>query len=195
MKFLLILIPLLWISGCSFQTLPTKEYTLNPSQKQSTYPAINKSMKLASPITPSSLASKSIHYQTSSNDLGSYLYSKWSDTPSAMVENTLLLQLQQSNLLTSIAPSYSSAQTDYLLESSLHAFHHRIDQQNNKGLIDISYRLIENQTKKIVATKRFTIESDAMSKDAIGGVQALNESLKHLNEEVILWLNLVLSTH
>lgn len=178
-------------SGCSFQTQSIKTFTVLSTISGSTFDSkIDKTLKIASPISPSSLSTKAIHYIRESNQAGNYLYSTWSDTPSSMIENTLFDQLQHNNLFKSIAPSVSLANSDYLLESNLLHFEHTIKNDGNSvGIIDITYRLIDNNTKKMIGTKRFIAVTPATSADAYGGVKALNQSLDLINADVATWLH------
>lgn len=192
MKSLLLILIFLLMSGCGFQSPAITEYSLltAPTKAVSPYQSIHKNIKIATPSAPSSLASKSIHYITSAHESGNYLYSKWSDTPSTMIENSLFQSLQESHLFTTVSPSFSLAQSDYLLESNLLLFHHHINENGtSSGVIDISFRLIDLESKKVLSTKHFTLSNPAQSKDAKGGTLALHKSLEEINIQVVEWLN------
>lgn len=196
MKNLLLISILILFSGCGFQTPSITQYSLSiaPNTPIPTYATLQKSVKIAAPSAPSSLATKSIHYTTSTHEVGDYLYSAWSDTPSSMIENALFQSLQASHLFTTITPSFSLAQTDYLLESNLLQFHHHINEDGSSvGIINISYRLIDLSTKKVVSTKHFLVTNPASSKNAKGGTEALTKSLEEVNTQVIGWLNATLN--
>jgi cholesterol transport system auxiliary component len=197
MKKILPLIILALFSGCSIHTPAITEYSLFSAEPSGITPfstSLPKSIKLNAPITLSSLATKSIHYSTSTQESGNYLYSAWSDTPSSMIENTLFLALQHSNLFATVTPSASWAKTDYILESNLAIFQHTIKEDgSSEGIIDITYRLIDLESKKVIATKHFCTTQPSVSNNAKGGVEALKKNIDKVNRQVIEWLSLTLN--
>jgi cholesterol transport system auxiliary component len=196
MKKFLPFITLALFAGCSIHAPAISEYSLITTEifKKSSSITTPKSIRLNAPVTLSSLATKSIHYTSSSQESGSYLYSAWSDTPSSMIENSLFLTLQQSNLFSIVAPSASWAKTDYLLESNVAMFQHRINPDGSSdGVIDTTYRLVDTTTKKVVASKHFFLTQSSESNDAKGGVVALQKALQALNIQTLEWLQASLS--
>ncbi|MDO9207536.1 MAG: ABC-type transport auxiliary lipoprotein family protein [Sulfuricurvum sp.] len=192
MKIFLSLFTLFILSGCTTHTPNITEYsltTVHPSSADIPTVSSPKTLQLATTKTLPSLNSKSIFYLKTNQEIGSYLYSRWIDTPSSMIENAFTAVLQKSALFSAVIPASSHANGDYLLESNLHAFYHRIhDNQTSDGVIDITYRLINTKSKATVATKRFTLIHPSQTNNAKGGVDALNNALNSLNSQVVQWL-------
>jgi cholesterol transport system auxiliary component len=184
-------VALLILTGCSASTPPIREYTLLSSQKleHQKKPQSSKTLTVASGKSLPSLSTKNIIYVYENGETSPYLYSRWSDTPSALIQRALLASLHEEALFTALSPTGSSAQTDWILESDLNAFYHRFSKNRSEGDIDITYRLIDARTKRPLATKRFTITSAAPSMDAQGGVEALKHSTIELTAQSIAWLN------
>ncbi|HEX5670845.1 MAG TPA: ABC-type transport auxiliary lipoprotein family protein, partial [Sulfuricurvum sp.] len=125
--------------------------------------------------------------------VGAYLYSQWNDTPSAMIDRYISTSLDESQLFSSLIPKTSTLQSDLLLESSLSSFYHRIhENKTSDGYLDITYFLVDQKTKKMVAHKRFVITVPSQSLDAHGGITALNEATHELSNQCIEWLNLTM---
>lgn len=192
MKTFLSLFALFILSGCTTHTPNITEYSLSTVHPSSAYsPTVSspKTLQLATTKTLPSLNSKSIFYLKTNQEIGNYLYSRWIDSPSAMIENRFTAELQKSALFSAVIPASSHAKGDYLLESNLHAFYHRIyDDQTSDGVIDITYRLIDTKSKTTVATQHFTLVHPSQTNNAKGGVDALNNALNALNSQVIQWL-------
>jgi cholesterol transport system auxiliary component len=192
MKIFLSLFALFIWSGCTTHTPNITEYSLNTVHPSSAYnPTVSspKTLQLATTKTLPSLNSKSIFYLKARQEIGTYLYSRWIDTPSAMIENMFTAELQKSALFSTVIPASSHANGDYLLESNLHAFYHRIhDDQTSDGIIDITYRFIDTKSKTTVATQRFTLIHPSQTNNAKGGIDALNNALNSLNTQVVQWL-------
>jgi len=191
-KFLLLLI-LLLLTGCTTHTAPSTYYTLSSKAPRESPTHISKSIKIGMPNSTTQYMTDSMRYTKSNGESGAYLYSAWSNPPVAMIGETLFSTLERSTLFDVVIPYSSLGQTDYLLESTLISFQHTIiDTDTSNGLIDISMRIIDLKTKKIVPTKRFTITTPSRSNDASGGVVALDQGLETLSTQICEWLETAL---
>lgn len=182
-------------TGCSVVRPATSEYTILPAyaSENKVTPAIKATLKLAATRSIPSLACTQFYYLKDATRIDAYLYSRWSDSPAGMIDRALYSSMQNQQLFESLIPAASSAATDLLLESNLDAFYHRFtDNIKSEGFIDITYRLIDPKTKKIIASKRFIIREPSVSPDAKGGVEALNNATRSLCSQCIAWLNLTL---
>lgn len=181
-------------AGCSALRPSVHEYTILPSytpHATTTLP-INTTLKVLSTRSIPSLASTQLYYLKDASHIDAYLYSKWSDSPSSMIDRSLTSSLQNRQLFATLIPATSNATADVLLESDLSAFYHRFnDDSKSEGLIDVTYRLIDSKTKKMIASKRFVILEPALSADAKGGVDALTKAVQHLSENTTDWLEAV----
>ncbi|MDO9303826.1 MAG: ABC-type transport auxiliary lipoprotein family protein [Sulfuricurvum sp.] len=182
------------VTGCSSLRPSLHEYTILPSyvpHVATTLP-INAALKLSSTRSIPSLTSTQFYYLKESSRIDAYLYSRWSDSPSSMIDRAVYSALQDQQLFTTLIPATSSATADLLLESDLRAFYHRFsDNSKSEGFIDITYRLIDPKTKKMIAAKRFIITEPALSEDAQGGVNALTKATHQLSENTTDWLETV----
>lgn len=180
--------------GCSASTPTINEYTLFSSQisQPKSPPISSKTLSVALSKSIGSLLGKNIIYLYENGQTGPYLYSRWSDTPAALIQRSLLASLNEKALFASLSPATSLAQTDWVLESNLDAFYHRFYDDKSEGYIDITYRLVDTRTKQLMASKRFTVSSPAASMDAKGGVEALKIATGELNRQCIDWLTKLL---
>jgi cholesterol transport system auxiliary component len=184
------------LTGCSAIRPSTHEYTILPSYTSMSEVANNSikaTLKLSSTRSIASLSSTQFYYLKEASHIDAYLYSKWSDTPSSMIDRCVYSSLQNEHLFESLIPSTSNATADLILESDLNAFYHRFhNDASSEGLIDITYRLIDPKTKKIIASKRFILTEPSPSADAKGGVIALNNATQALSRQCLSWLTLAL---
>ena len=196
MKHIALLITILSLfTGCSAIRPATFEYTILPSYipTGTVGESINGTLKLSSTRSIASLASTQFYYLKESSSINAYLYSKWSDTPSSMIDRMLTSSLQNQHLFDTLVPSTSSASADLILESDLNAFYHRFhNDANSEGLIDITYRLIDPKTKTTLSSKRFIITEPSPSEDAKGGAIALQNATYTLSSQCLSWLTLVI---
>jgi cholesterol transport system auxiliary component len=196
MKQLTVLITfLLLFTGCSVIRPATHEYTILPSYMPTDEGtnSINGTLKLSSTRSIASLSSTQFYYLKEASHIDAYLYSRWSDTPSSMIDRSLYSAMQNEHIFETLIPSTSSATADLVLESDLNAFYHRFQKDStSEGLIDITYRLINPKTKTTISSKRFIITEPSPSEDAQGGVIALNNATHNLSHQCISWLTLAL---
>lgn len=178
------------LSGCSHSTPVIDEYTLLPIQRTlpKASPLSIKTLSVASSQPIGSLRGKNLVYVQENGLSGVYLYSRWSDTPSAMMQRSLLALLNKEALFSSISPNTTFAQTDWALESDMDAFYHRLFKNRSEGYIDITYRLVDVRSKQLLASKRFNVSYPAASMDAKGGVAALKNATDDINRQCIDWL-------
>lgn len=194
MRYATILIPiaLLFLGGCSSTTTPPiKEYTIYPSSGDSSIskPIWSKTLRVMSPKALPSLSGRELLYLRENGEIGNYLYTRWSDAPSTLIERSLLHTLHEKKLFATLLNSTSSAQADVVLESDLSAFYHRFEgEQESYGVIDITYRLIDAKTKFPIASKRFFITKIAASPNAQGGVKALDDATRELTRQCTQWI-------
>lgn len=182
-------------TGCSVIRPAIHEYTILPSYTpmDNINPSVNGTLKLSSTRCIASLSSTQFYYLKETSHIDAYLYSKWADTPSSMIDRALTSSLQNQHLFETLIPSTSSASADLTLESDLNAFYHRFhNDASSEGLIDITYRLINPKTKTTIASKRFIITEPSPSEDAKGGVIALNNATHNLSLQCLSWLTLIL---
>jgi cholesterol transport system auxiliary component len=191
LHYLLPILTGLLLLGCSTTAPSVNVYTLysHETVEPKNIPLSSKSLSVASSKSLSSLSGKNLLYLYENGEIGSYLYSRWSDTPATLIQRSFLKSLYDKALFNSVSPTSSLSQSSWLLESDLNAFYHRFLKGSSEGYIDITYRLIDTKTKQTIATKRFVITSPAQTMDAVGGVEALKNSTHKLNHQSIEWLH------
>lgn len=185
-----------FLTGCTTITPAVTAYTLTPpcsSSSRSLIPQSSLSLKLAGTQTAPSLSAKALLYLTDHQEVGTYLYSRWNDTPSMMIDRVLLAALDDANLFSILLPKTSTSHTDLLLESTLSSFYHRIhDDKTSDAYIDITYALIDSKSRKTLASQRFIITSPAASMDAPSAVAALTNATHTLSQQCTAWIHATL---
>ena len=190
-KLILILI-LLWFSGCSSKQAALKVYTLDTPTvaKVSNSKFKYKTIKVSFPQTLKEKISNKMSYSYSMSDQGSYLNSQWSNNIGKLLQGTIILALEQSRFFKGVLPYESTAGEDYRLESSIFAFSHQVRGEQSHALVSILFSLIDTDTGKLVKTKRFSYKVATKTVDAKGYVEATNEAVNRLVNDMLRWLQL-----
>lgn len=182
------------ISGCSTTAPAVHEYTIYPetrlqSPQQSEAVTVTTRLRIASGKAIPSLQTKNLIYLRPNFESGNYLYTRWSDIPTQMIERSLISTLQKEKIFSAVFSANSASSADWTLESDLNGFYHRFQSQTvSEGVIDITLRLLDTKSKSLIATKRFVITKEAPSNDAQGGIQALSEATRIFNAEAAQWI-------
>lgn len=195
-RILLLSLLIVFFAGCTTITSPVTAYTLiapSSSTSRPLTPQSSLSLKLTGTQAAPSLSTKSLLYLTDHQEVGAYLYSRWNDTPSMMIDRVLLATLDNTQLFSILVPKTSISHTDLLLESTLSSFYHRIhEDKTSDAYIDIIYALVDSKTKKTLASQRFIITSPAASMDASAGVAALTNATHALSQQCTDWINVTM---
>jgi len=119
-----------------------------------------------------------------------YAYSRWSDSPTAMLLLVFQDALEKSGRFKAVVSYSSQSQSDLLLESTLIDFSHRInDDGTSDGIFRIRFYLVDNKTKRVIASREFVSSVSASQQNAQGAVAALNKAAAVVTQDLINWLN------
>jgi cholesterol transport system auxiliary component len=175
----------------SIDTYTIKNQTFSTLEiKTQNFP--DKILKIAKPISTKNIQSNRILYSKNKYDRDAYAYGRWSDTPNIMLQNNFIYSIGQNHIFKAVLLNSSNAKTDYILESYLYDFYHDFLIPNrSKAVIRLGVHLIEKESKKVVASKLFSLSKQAKSENIQGGVEALNSVTNELTQELINWLKKV----
>jgi len=189
----LVIILLTLVTGCATtKSLSVQHYTLELSQtgvKALVKRNSEKSLTIDTPKSIAAIKSRKILYQDKDHTLNAYAFSEWSDTPNRMFASLLLSALIDSTIFKVVLPVDSRADSDYVLESTLHTFRQQINSQTSaNALVKITFYLLKKDTTTVISSRVFVSKIDAQSVDAIGGVKSFNTAVNEISDELIEWL-------
>ncbi len=190
LKKLALIAILLWFSGCSSKQAPIKVYTLKtPGVTEISNSRFkSKTIKVSFPQTLKEKISNKMRYSYSMSDQGNYLNSQWSNNIGKLLQGTIILALDQSRLFKGVLPYASTAGEDYRLESNIFDFSHQVRGEHSYALVSIQFSLINTDTGNLLRTKRFSYKVATKTIDAKGYVEATNEAVDRLVNDMLRWL-------
>lgn len=186
MKKLLLILSLFLFTGCISLTkdLPAyNTYTLNVEKVETSNKTISKSIKIYEPRAINSLNSTKIVYKKD-NLQEVYALSKWSDTPSLMLEKQIITALGKAKYFSQISTSKQGFKTNYSLKSELISFNQKFVEQ--KAFVEFS--ILVYFIKKDITYKTFSYEKEVNTLDALGAVKGLNEVTNLFIRDLNIWL-------
>lgn len=191
-----------WLTSCSVITpivTPAIDvYSISPEIKQSETSADMTAMKFPSAVilalssirSPQEFMTTGIIYRDADYGFNSYAYSRWSDSPSKLLEYYLQQSLAKSQYVLAIIPSSSRSEHDLLLEATLVDFSHHLVTRSpsSTAVVSIIFYLINPEGRILLATKQFTEEVILEQDNAKGATRAINQASKIVADGVQAWL-------
>lgn len=195
-NLLLLALLLIGVSGCAGEKLPPiSTYTLAPAldtlQLSNNRKAKPASILMLARISSSPVFNgREIIYSDSQYGQNSYAYSRWSDSPTTMLLLIFQEAFENSGRYLAVVPYSSQSKSDFLLESTLLDFSHRINYDGtSNGFIRMRFTLIDNDTNRVIASRDFVSSVPvASAMNAGGAVAALNKAATIVTQQLIDWL-------
>lgn len=113
-----------------------------------------------------------------------YLESRWAAQPGQLVELAVKRSMKTSE--TAVASSGCRLRVD--LDEFVQVFD---GEGRSRGIVEARAALLAPRTDQLIATRGFAVAQPAPTPDAVGGVQALRESVLELNRELLDWLEAI----
>jgi ABC-type uncharacterized transport system auxiliary subunit len=193
-KILLSSIFLLILNACSTTYPSITQYRIESRQKSDlnlSQSCKKASLSVAQVFVPSSLMSKKMKYVVGKYQEFAYNESEWAESPNRAITDEIVQKLESEAIFTSVESYKSFSRSDYTLESRVDAFSQYFSKDEKSSFVKVAmtFSLIENKTAKIVATKHIEKTRKTQSSDAVGGVDALNETLSDVLAQMSEWIS------
>ena len=130
--------------------------------------------------TPEALQDGRIRYRAGSNEVGAYEYHRWTERPSAMVQDLLLQALRASGKWRRVLEASSTAESDYLVRGRLREFA-EIDDPGIQTRVSLRLELVDFKTGAVIWDREY-------NRDAPVDGKTMNEvvlSMEHNLQQVI----------
>ncbi len=112
--------------------------------------------------------------------------SAWADTLPNVVQLKLVETLQNTNRLRGVGLPGDGLLIDYQLQSEIRAFELRLG-SGNRGVVEISARIVNDRNGRTVATKVFRAATPAGATSVDKAVEAMNRSADRVFAEIAAW--------
>ncbi len=186
-----ILTGILLLGGCSMKSSEMKTYGLNPDLNFSKLPHAtyrDKSVKIAYPTNIKGKSSSSIYFSYSKIDEGKYQNAIWTSSNGQLLISSIIRSLEKGGVFKTVIDYTSLGNTDYLLESEVYDFYHKVRKGVSVSVLSIRFDLIDTDYNHLVKSKRFTYEVPTQTVDALGYVKATNIAMDKMSFDLVKWL-------
>jgi len=188
---IVILTGILLMSGCATKSSEMKTYGINPDLNFSKLPHSvyrDKSIKIAYPTNIKGKSSSSIYFSYSKIDEGKYQNAIWTSSNGQLLINSIIRSLEKGAVFKTVIDYTSLGNTDYLLESEVYDFYHKVRKGVSLSVLSIRFDLIDTDYNRLVKSKRFTYEVPTQTVNALGYVKATNIAFDKMSLDLVRWL-------
>lgn len=142
-------------------------------------------MVVAEPTTVQTLDSDRVIVRDSSGALSFVGGAQWADRIPALVQARLIQTFENASRVGSVSGPGQRIQPDVQLNTDIRSFN--IDAASGMAVVEITARIVGDQTGKIQRARLFSARVPAGSVDGPGATQALNRALSQVLIEIVRW--------
>jgi len=126
--------------------------------------------------TPEALQDGRIRYRVGSNEVGAYEYHRWTERPSAMVQDLLLQALRASGRCRQVLEASSTAEGDYRVRGRLREFA-EIDDPGIQTRVSLRLELVDRKTGAVIWDRDYNRDAPVDGKTMNAVVLSMEQNL------------------
>ena len=190
---LLTIILLSSLGGCISlidEPAPITVYSLRSSVTDNNpWPTATWSLTIIRPTTNAFLDSNRIAVRPKSNVMQVYKGVSWSDTLPDLLQSHLVEAFENSGKIKSVSRQSSGVPADVALLLDVRQFEavYLEGQTKPNVIIQIQAKVLEYPSNRVIASKTFSADVPAASKEIADVVRAFEQGLNNNNQEIIAW--------
>lgn len=145
-------------------------------------------LRIISPETSDMLAANALLIQDSELSFQAFGGARWqSDTPT-LWRDWLISTFWADGRFDAISSDSDGLQADRELNSRLSAFHVRSDQRPWQAIIQLDAMLVDTQTRRVIASRRFRADIPLSGDTAEDAAKALSEAAQEMAPALTQWV-------
>ncbi|RTZ79452.1 MAG: hypothetical protein DSZ01_03815 [Gammaproteobacteria bacterium] len=184
----------LLLGGCATQSVPPAAvYTLAPDFDGASASARKPHnpdpiLKLAPIRSTRPFTSTRMLYMKNGIEQNSFAYSRWSDSPVAMLQLQLTEGLNRSGLFRAVLPPAAAMKSDLVLEGTLLDFSLHLDDGQAAAVMEIRFLLLDSRHRKVLASRLFRTRVPMDKPSPAATAEALNQATRMTLQQLTGWL-------
>lgn len=156
----------------------------NPGQNVSRAPATALTLVVSPPHAAAGFDSQHIMYTRQASQLEYFAHNEWVDTPARMLAPLIVAAIEQSGAFRAVVQTPSTAAGDIRLDTEVMRLQHEFLSTPSRVRFTLRAYLVENSTRRVLASRKFEAVAAAPSEDPYGGVMAAHEAVRSVLEEL-----------
>lgn len=177
--------------GCASAGRPIKYYRIEVPAAAPPSPTprgFGLTLQIANIDAPAIMRDGRILYQVGANEVGTYEYHRWVETPDRMVQNALIRLLRSSGKYQSIDRFISGAKPDYIVRGKIYEFA-EIDKPAIYTRVSMEIELHEGPSNRTVWSHVYSGEEKVEGKEMPDVVQSFDQNLRQRLSEIVSGLD------
>ena len=123
-----------------------------------------------------------IIYVRQASQLEYYAHNEWVDTPARMLAPLIVAAIEQRGAFRAVVQTPSTVAGDMRLDTEVLRLQHEFLSKPSRVRFTLRAYLVDNVTRRVLASREFEALAAAPSEDAYGGVMAANEAVRSVLE-------------
>ncbi|MBY0234543.1 MAG: ABC-type transport auxiliary lipoprotein family protein [Burkholderiaceae bacterium] len=143
------------------------------------------SLRINEPLAAAGFDSRRIIYLRQPYRLDYYARHEWADTPARMLAPLLQSAFAVSGLYRVVVSAASAANTELSLDTEIMRLQQDFSQRPSQLRLSLRASLLDNASRRVLASREFDVSLAAPSEDAQGGVTAANLALQQVLADLL----------
>ncbi len=145
---------------------------------------------LVAPTTTSAFYdTQDIAYSRAAGTRAYYQFHAWTERPGRTIGDLLVARLERGGAFQAVTKATGGVQGGFILNTDLSEFYHDAASEPGSARIVLTAELVDPARRALVARRTFTRSVSAPTYDAPGAVQAFNQALNALLDDVAAWVD------
>lgn len=136
------------------------------------------------PHAASGFDSQRIIYVREPHKLEYFAHSEWADTPARMLAPLIVAAVEASGTFRAVVATPSAAAGDLRLDTEILRLQHDFAGQPSRVRFTLRAYVVDNSTRRVLASREFDEVAAAASDDPYGGVVAANRAVRSVLEQL-----------
>ena len=155
-----------------------------PGPRVSRVPATAPTLVVSPPHAAAGFDSQHMMYSRHASQLEYYAQNEWIDTPARMLAPLIVTAVEDSGVFRAVVQSPSIAAADIRLDTEIMRLQHEFLSTPSRVRFTLRAYLVDNATRRVLASREFEAVAAAPSDDPHGGVIAAHEAVRSVLEEL-----------
>lgn len=181
---------ILTATACSFipERIPADFYPLTAQDfPRASTASVLHGLRISTPITSDALGGNRLLVQVDDGSLQALAGARWDTQVPQLWRDFLLDAFRQDGRVSGLSAGSEGLQARRELGGTLRAFQGEFINNQSEVLIRFDARLVDPQSRTILASQRFEVREPARDQSAAATVQALSRAAQRLARELIGW--------
>ncbi len=167
-----------------YYSIDNTHNTISTKPVVRTLPSTAPSLVVGTPLAVAGFDSQRIIYVRQAHKLEYFAHNEWIDTPARMLSPLIVKAIENSGAFRAVLRTPSSARGDLRLDTEVLQLQQEFNGSPSRVRFVLRSNLVEDITRRVIASREFEAVVAANSDDPYGGVIAANEAVRIVLEKL-----------